>query len=85
MKRHTKVELLAWVEQHQPVTRERLLGAFEDMDYEQLQRWLSPHVLNYGDVFRQAAAASLLMAILARRAWRSWRVKVQLKGDADRS
>ena len=41
MKRHTKLELLAWVEQHQPVTRERLLGAFEDMDYEQLQRWLS--------------------------------------------
>jgi hypothetical protein len=23
------------------VTREKLLGAFEDMDYEQLQRWLS--------------------------------------------
>jgi len=41
MKRHTKLELLAWVEQHQPVTRERLLGAFEDMDYEQLQGWLS--------------------------------------------
>jgi hypothetical protein len=41
MKRHTKLELLAWVEQHQPVTRERLLGAFEDMDYELLQRWLS--------------------------------------------
>ena len=37
----TKVELLAWVEQHQPVTRGKLLGAFEDMDYEQLQRWLS--------------------------------------------
>jgi hypothetical protein len=33
--------LLAWVEQHHPVTREKLLGAFEDMDYEQLQRWLS--------------------------------------------
>jgi hypothetical protein len=41
MKRRTKAELLAWVEQHQPVTREKLLGAFEDMDYEQLQRWLS--------------------------------------------
>jgi hypothetical protein len=41
VKRHTKVQLLAWVEQHQPVTREKLLGAFEDMDYEQLQRWLS--------------------------------------------
>ena len=39
MKMHTKLELLAWVEQHQPVTRERRLGAFEDMDYEQLQRW----------------------------------------------
>jgi hypothetical protein len=38
MKRHTKVELLAWVEQHQLMTRERLLGAFEDMDYEQLKR-----------------------------------------------
>ena len=34
-------QLLAWVEQNQPVTREKLLGAFEDMDYEQLQRWLS--------------------------------------------
>jgi hypothetical protein len=41
VKRHTKVELLAWIEQHQPVTREKLLGAFEDVDYEQLQRWLS--------------------------------------------
>jgi hypothetical protein len=43
MKRHTKVELLAWIEQHQPVTRERRLERlrFEDMDYEQLQRWLS--------------------------------------------
>jgi uncharacterized protein YcaQ len=41
VKRRTKVQLLAWVEQHQPVTREKLLGAFEDMDYEQLQRWLS--------------------------------------------
>ena len=39
MKGRTKVELLAWVEQYQPVTRERLLAAFEDMDYEQLQRW----------------------------------------------
>jgi hypothetical protein len=34
---------------------------------------------------RQAPGASRLVAILARRAWRSWRVKVQLKGDADRS
>ena len=41
MKRHTKAELLAWIEQHQPVTRGRLLGAFEDMDYEQLQGGLS--------------------------------------------
>jgi hypothetical protein len=41
MKRRTKAELLAWIEQHQPVTREKLLDAFEDMDYEQLQRWLS--------------------------------------------
>ena len=41
VKRRTKVQLLAWVEQHQPVTREKLLGAFDDMDYEQLQRWLS--------------------------------------------
>ncbi len=41
MKRRTKVELLAWIEQHQPVTREKLLAAFEDMDYEQLQGWLS--------------------------------------------
>jgi serine/threonine protein kinase/Tfp pilus assembly protein PilF len=46
---------------------------------------LSTHVRNYGDVFRQAATASRLAAILARRAWRSRRVKVQLKGDADRS
>ena len=41
MKRRTKAELLAWIEQHQPVTREKLLCAFEDMDYEQLQSWLS--------------------------------------------
>jgi hypothetical protein len=41
MKRRTKAELLVWIEQHQPVTREKLLGAFEDMDYEQLQGWLS--------------------------------------------
>ena len=41
MKRRTKAELLAWIEQHQPVTRERLLGAFGDMDYERLQGWLS--------------------------------------------
>jgi hypothetical protein len=39
--RRTKTELLAWIEQHQPVTREKLLVAFEDMDYEQLQGWLS--------------------------------------------
>jgi len=32
---------VAWIEQHQPVTRGKLLGAFEDMDYEQLQGWLS--------------------------------------------
>jgi hypothetical protein len=41
MEKPTKAELLAWIEQHQPVTREKLLGAFEDMDYEQLQGWLS--------------------------------------------
>ena len=40
-KRRTKAQLLAWIEQHQPVTREKLLNAFEDMDYEQLQGWLS--------------------------------------------
>jgi hypothetical protein len=51
MEKRTKADLLAWIEQHQPVTREKLLGAFEDMDYEQLQGWLSTHVLNYGDVF----------------------------------
>ena len=39
--RRTKTELLAWIEQHQPVTREKLLDAFEDVDYEQLQGWLS--------------------------------------------
>jgi hypothetical protein len=37
MKKRTKAELLAWIEQHQPVTREKLLRAFEGMDYEQLQ------------------------------------------------
>lgn len=41
MKMRTKAELLAWIEQHQPVTRGNLLRAFEDMDYEQLQGWLS--------------------------------------------
>lgn len=41
MKRRTKVELLAWIKQHQPVTRGKLLGAFQDMDYERLQGWLS--------------------------------------------
>ena len=41
MEKRTKAELLAWIEQHQPLTREKLLGAFEDMDYEQLQGWLS--------------------------------------------
>jgi len=41
MKTRTKAELVAWVEQHQPVTRGKLLRAFEDMDYEQLQGWLS--------------------------------------------
>jgi hypothetical protein len=66
MAKRTKAELLAWIEQHQPVTREKLLGAFEDMDYEQLQRWLSTHVRNYGDVFRQAAGARRLTGILVR-------------------
>jgi integrase len=47
--------------------------------------YLSTHKPNYGDVFYQAAGASRLASILARRAWRSRRVKVQLKGDADRS
>jgi hypothetical protein len=41
MKRCTKAELVDWIEQHQPVTRGKLLRAFEDMDYEQLQGWLS--------------------------------------------
>jgi uncharacterized protein YcaQ len=41
MNRRIKTELLAWIEQHQPVTREKLLSAFEDVDYEQLQGWLS--------------------------------------------
>jgi hypothetical protein len=31
MEKRTKAELFAWIEQHQPVTREKLLGAFEDM------------------------------------------------------
>jgi hypothetical protein len=33
-KRHTKAEIVAWIELQQPVTRGKLLGAFEDMDYE---------------------------------------------------
>jgi chromosome segregation and condensation protein ScpB len=41
MASRTKAELLAWIEQHQPVTRGRLLDAFSDVDYEQLQGWLS--------------------------------------------
>ena len=41
MEKRTKAQLLAWIEQHQSVTREKLLGAFEGMDYEQLQGWLS--------------------------------------------
>jgi chromosome segregation ATPase len=41
MKKRTKAELLAWIEQHQPVSRGNLLRAFEDMDYEQLQGSLS--------------------------------------------
>jgi hypothetical protein len=41
MKRRTKTELLAWIEQHQPVTRGKLLEAFNDVDYEELQGWLS--------------------------------------------
>ena len=49
------------------------------------RRKLSTDVRNYGDVFRQAAGASRLVPILARRAWRWCRVKVQLKGDAERS
>ena len=51
MEKRTKAELLAWIEQHQPVTREKLLGAFEDMDYEQLQGWLSTTIRKYDDVF----------------------------------
>jgi Bacterial regulatory proteins, luxR family len=35
------------------------------------------HVRKYGDVFRQAARASRLAAILARRAWRSRRASVR--------
>jgi hypothetical protein len=38
---HTKAEIVTWIELRQPVTRRELLGAFEDMDYEQLQCWLS--------------------------------------------
>jgi hypothetical protein len=41
MKRRTKAELVAWIEQHQPVTRGELLRAFEDINDEQLQGWLS--------------------------------------------
>jgi hypothetical protein len=40
-KTYTKAEIVAWIELRQPVTRGKLLGAFEDMDYEQLQGWLS--------------------------------------------
>ena len=40
-KTHTMAEIVAWIELRQPVTRGKLLGAFEDMDYEQLQGWLS--------------------------------------------
>jgi chromosome segregation and condensation protein ScpB len=40
-KTHTKAEIVAWIELRQPVTRGKLLRAFEDMDYEQLQCWLS--------------------------------------------
>jgi|HubBroStandDraft_4_1064222.scaffolds.fasta_scaffold3671456_1 hypothetical protein len=40
-KRHRKVEIVAWIELGQPVIRGNLLGAFEDMDCEQLQCWLS--------------------------------------------
>jgi hypothetical protein len=32
---------VAWIELRQPVTRGKLLGAFEDMDYGQLQSWLA--------------------------------------------
>jgi uncharacterized protein YcaQ len=41
MEKRTKKELLAWIEKHQPVTREKLLGTFEDVDYEHLQGWLN--------------------------------------------
>jgi hypothetical protein len=40
-KRHSKAKIVAWIELRQPATRVKLLGAFEDMDYEQLQCWLS--------------------------------------------
>ena len=40
MEKRTKAELLAWIEP--PASDSlKLLGAFEDMDYEQLQGWLS--------------------------------------------
>jgi hypothetical protein len=39
--RHTKAEMVAWIELRPPVTRGKLVGAFEDMEYEQLLRWLS--------------------------------------------
>jgi hypothetical protein len=40
-KAYTKAEVVAWIELRQPVTRGKFLGAFEDMDYEQLPGWLS--------------------------------------------
>jgi hypothetical protein len=40
-KTHPKVEIVAWIELGQPVIRGKLLGAFEDMDCEQLQCWLT--------------------------------------------
>jgi hypothetical protein len=41
MKRRTlKSKVVAWIELRQPVTP-GYLGALEDMDYEQLQGWLS--------------------------------------------
>ena len=41
MKVRAKAELLAWIKHHQPVTRGKLLDAFKDVAYEQLQDWLS--------------------------------------------
>jgi hypothetical protein len=38
---HTNAEIVAWIELRQPVTRGKLLGEFGDLDYEQLQCWLS--------------------------------------------